>query len=94
MEVSRRPSYRSNLGESPSRVGGYLIKLERHQRLNRALRVGRTPNIIIDILAALESTGMANHFTVVGTNALYAYETAASARIEEGIMATRDFDLL
>ncbi|NOS96943.1 MAG: hypothetical protein HOP25_00525, partial [Methylotenera sp.] len=70
------------------------ITLERHQRLNRALRIGRTPNIIIDVLAALESAGMTDNFTVVGTNALYAYETAASARIEEGLLATRDFDLL
>jgi hypothetical protein len=75
-------------------VRGLKAALERHQRLNRALRIGRTPNIIIDVLAALESADMTDYFTVVGTNALYAYETAASARIEEGLLATRDFDLL
>ena len=73
---------------------GLKAAIERHQRLNRALRVGRTPNIIIDVLAALESADMTDYFTVVGTNALYAFETAASARIEEGLLATRDFDLL
>ena len=70
-------------------VRGLKAALERHQRLNRALRIGRTPNIIIDVLAALESAGMADHFTVVGTNALHAYETAAS-----GLLASQDFDLL
>lgn len=80
--------------QSEDTIRAMKASIDRHQRLNRALRVGRTPNIIIDILAALESAGMANHFTVVGTNALYAYETAASARVEEGILATRDFDLL
>ena len=66
----------------------------RQQRLNRALRVGRTPNIIIEILSKLNESGMAGHFTVVGTNALYAYETAASARVDESNLATRDLDLL
>ena len=70
-------------------VRGLKAALVRHQRLNRALRIGRTPNIIIDVLAALESAGMADYFTVVGTNALHAYETAAS-----GLLATQDFDLL
>ena len=74
---------------SQESVGGLKAALVRHQRLNRALRIGRTPNIIIDVLAALESAGMADYFTVVGTNALYAYETAAS-----GLLATQDFDLL
>ena len=73
---------------------GLKAAVERHQRLNRALRIGRTPNIIIDVLTALESADMTDYFTVIGTNALYAYETAASARIEEGLLATRDFDLL
>lgn len=66
----------------------------RQQRLNRALRVGRTPNIIIEILSKLNEAGMTEHFTVIGTNALYAYETVASVRIDESNLATRDFDLL
>ena len=66
----------------------------RQQRLNRAIRVGRTPNIIIDILSKLNESGMAEHFTVIGTNALYAYETAASVRVNESNLATRDLDLL
>lgn len=73
---------------------GLRQALERHRRLNRALRVGRTPDIIIDILNGLQQAGMADKFTVIGTNALYAYETAAGVRIEAGHLATRDFDLL
>lgn len=73
---------------------GLKQAVEKHQRLNRALRVGRVPNIIIDILAGLNEAGMSDKFTIVGTNALYAYETAAGARIEESHLATRDVDLL
>jgi hypothetical protein len=70
------------------------VAMERHRRMNRALRVGRTPNIIIDILSELDNAGMSEHFTVIGTNALYAYETAAGSRVQDGVLATRDVDLL
>lgn len=73
---------------------GLKQAVEKHRRLNRALRIGRVPNIIIDILAGLNEAGMSDKFTVIGTNALYAYETAAGARVEESHLATRDVDLL
>jgi len=63
------------------------------QRMNRALRVGRVPNVVVDTLIALEKAGVAEHFLVVGTHALYAYESAAGVRIPDGAMATRDVDL-
>lgn len=70
-------------------------ELNRHQRMNRALRVGRTPQILIDILNKLSSSGLADHFTVIGTHALYAYEAAAGVRIgASDALATRDIDLL
>lgn len=59
------------------------------QRMNRALRVGRVPNVVVDTLIALEKAGVAEHFLVVGTHALYAYESAAGVRIPDGAMATR-----
>ena len=68
--------------------------LERHRRMNKALRVGRTPDMLIDILNGLKRAGLHDKFVVVGANALYAYETAASTRVEAGQLATRDFDLL
>lgn len=64
------------------------------QRLNKALKVGRTPSTVIDILQALDTAGLAEHFTVVGTHSLYAYESAAGVRIVQGALATQDVDLL
>lgn len=55
--------------------------------------MGRAPKMLVDILLALERTGIAEHFTVVGTHALYAYEAAVGVRIESGV-ATKDIDLL
>lgn len=55
--------------------------LNRHQKLNRVLHVGRAPVIVVGILNVLATAGLSEHFTVVGTHALYAFETAAGVRI-------------
>ena len=63
-------------------------------RLNRALRVGRVPTIVVDVLNAFCKAGLDEHFMVIGTHALYAYEQAAGVRINEKALATRDVDFL
>jgi hypothetical protein len=77
------------------RVKSLVAQLGVHKRLNRALFVGRAPQMLVDILTMMNRTGIAEHFTVVGTHALYAYEAAAGVRIESGdALATKDIDLL
>jgi len=77
------------------RLSGLTLAVDRHQRMNRALRVGRVPRIVVDVLAELTRAGVDKYFTVVGTHALYAYEAAAGVRIgEEAALATQDVDLL
>lgn len=68
--------------------------LRETQRMNKALKAGRIPNKVIAVLDALEGAGLGEHFTVVGTHALYAYEAAAGVRIVQGALATQDVDLL
>jgi hypothetical protein len=68
--------------------------LDEAERLNKAVRAGRAPNLLVSLLKALESAGLAAHFTVVGTHALYAYEAAANVRVIAGALATQDIDLL
>lgn len=68
--------------------------LQQHIRLNRALRVGRVPNVVVDTLNALARAGLQNHFLTVGTHALYAYETACGVRVQTEATATQDIDLL
>jgi hypothetical protein len=67
---------------------------EEQRRLNRALRVGRVPPVVVDVLNVLDKAGVSEHFTVVGTHALYAYESACGVRFVPQAMATRDIDLL
>ena len=44
-------------------------------RLNKALRVGRVPEVVVAVLNAFDQAGLSEYFTVIGTHALYAYET-------------------
>ena len=80
--------------ESVERVSGLQAALVQQQRLNRALRVGRVDPLVVALLARLASTRLSEHFRVVGTHALYAYEAAAGVRLDAETLATRDIDLL
>lgn len=80
--------------ESAERVAGLKAALEQHQRLNRALRVGRVDPLVVALLGRLASTQLSPHFRVVGTHALYAYEATAGVRLDSDTLATRDIDLL
>lgn len=77
-----------------SRLASLQEALIEAERMNKALKAGRTPNLVVSVLQVLEDAGLSEHFTVVGTHALYAYETAASVRIVQGALATQDVDLL
>lgn len=65
-----------------------------HTRINRALRIGRVPNVVVDTLNALAQAGLQSHFLTVGTHAIYAYETACGVRVQAEVTATQDIDLL
>lgn len=69
-------------------------RLEEQRKLNRVYRVGRTPTVVVRILAEFDAADMADPFMVIGTHALYAYEMAAGVLVQTGAMATRDLDLL
>jgi len=68
--------------------------IDRHRRVNAAMRVGRTPNTVVGLLEEIRKAGLQDHFLVIGTNALYAYETHAGVRLDSDITATVDVDLL
>jgi hypothetical protein len=76
------------------RLAGLKAALAKHKRMNRALRVGRVAPLIVDILNRLAATNLREHFRVVGTHALYAYEAAAGVSFGDDAVATRDIDLL
>ena len=76
------------------RLDSLTAALIETQRQNKALKAGRTPETVVSVLNAVREAGLEAHFIVVGTHALYAYETAAGVRIVPGALATQDGDLL
>jgi hypothetical protein len=79
---------------SAQRLAGLKAALDQQQRMNRALRVGRVDPLVVALLNRLASVNLSEHFRVVGTHALYAYEAAAGVRLDSDALATRDIDLL
>ena len=79
---------------SAERLAGLKEALDQQRRMNRALRVGRVDPLVVALLNRLASTQLSEHFRVVGTHALYAYEAAAGVRLDADALATRDIDLL
>jgi hypothetical protein len=81
--------------QTESRLHDLREALVRHQRMNRALHVGRAPRLLVEILNRLFESGLDDYFTIIGTHAMYAYESAAGVRIgSSDAMTTRDVDLL
>jgi hypothetical protein len=76
------------------RLKAMRARLDEQRKLNRVYRVGRVPTVVVRVLAALEAAQLAEHFLVIGTQAMYAYESAAGVQIDAGALATRDLDLL
>jgi hypothetical protein len=70
-------------------------RLAEMARVNRALRLHRVPVIETKILRALDREGLLGApLFIVGTNALYAYESRAGVFLNSSLVATRDMDLL
>ena len=63
-------------------------------RLNKAVYLGRLPTAAADILAAIDASRARDDFRVVGTHAIYAYESMAGVQLRMELLASGDVDLL
>jgi hypothetical protein len=77
-----------------ARLASLNDALDEAQRQNKAVRAGRTPEIVVRLLNILREAGLEKHFRVLGTHALYAYESAAGVRIATGALARQNVNLL
>lgn len=69
-------------------------RVKNQTRLNRALRLGRLPSIVGDILLGLAAARMEHDFCVIGTHAIHAYEAMAGVHCRMELLASGDVDLL
>lgn len=87
-------SFQRRKAQAEARLKAMTLRSEEQRKLNRLYRVGRAPKVVVQVLAALEAAGLADKFMVIGTHAMYAYESAAGVLVDSGALATRDLDLL
>lgn len=76
------------------RIAGLTATLEAMAPVNRALGLGRVPNLVARILRRIDQHDLlGERVALVGTNALFAYEAAAGVQMRSGLLATGDMDL-
>lgn len=69
--------------------------IDAEARVDRAMGLGRTPVVVANILRKLDKSGLLGRgISVVGTNAIYAYERMAGGSFPASLLATGDIDLL
>jgi hypothetical protein len=86
--------FKQRKAAASSRLAALTTAAHSQERMNKALRVGRVPGIVIKTLNALEAAGLQHHFITIGTHALYAFEAACGVRFTPDALATQDIDLL
>jgi hypothetical protein len=61
----------------------------------RSIGINRVPSIVTATLRKLDNFGLlGKNLMVIGTNAMYGYESAAGVMFDAGLMATTDVDFL
>jgi len=87
-------SFQEGKASADERLAAIEQQLEEQARLNRALRLSRVPRVVSRILREIDAAGMLASFTVLGTQAMYAYEAAAGVQFLLELLASGDVDLL
>jgi len=63
--------------------------------MSRQLGINRVPSIVTATLRKLDDFGLlGKNLMVIGTNAMYGYESAAGVQFDAGLLATSDVDFL
>ena len=69
-------------------------KLEKIRKLNKIEFLTRVPSALIEIYQKINELKLDDKMILIGTNALYAYESHCALFIEDEQLATEDIDLL
>jgi len=87
--------FRSGKQVLKERLASFRERLREQARLCKAVSIQRVPRIVTGILRILDQYQLlGRNVTVIGTNAVYAYEAAAGVFLGSPILATRDMDIL
>lgn len=87
--------YHAGRTDLRKRIDMLRTEIDRSARVDRAMGLGRVPKAVAAILRRLDRKGLLGKaVSVVGTNALYAYERLAGGHFAGSMLATFDVDLL
>jgi hypothetical protein len=82
-------------GAARERLDSLKARLKEQARFCRAAAIQRVPRVLTGILRVLDRHHLlGNHLTVIGTNAVYAYEAAAGVFLDRPLPATGDHGML
>lgn len=87
-------AFQEGKARSHERLAAIRKQLEEQARLNKALRLARVPRVVGRILRELDAHDLLGTFTVLGTQAMYAYEAAGGVQFLLELLASGDIDLL
>ncbi len=87
--------FRAGKEKAKARFSALKERLKEQARFCRAASIQRVPRVVTGILRVLDQGRLlGRNVTVVGTNAIYAYESAAGVFMDSPVLATRDMDIL
>jgi len=87
--------FRQAKQENSKRLSSIKDRLKEQARFCRAASIQRVPSVAAGVLRVLDQHKLlGKSITIIGTNAIYAYEAAAGVFVDSPIMATQDIDML
>jgi hypothetical protein len=87
-------AFHEGKSRAQERLAAIRQQLDEQARLNKALRLARVPRVVARILRELDQHELLGAFTVLGTQAMYAYEAAGGVQFLLELLASGDVDLL
>ncbi len=88
-------AFKSGKTESKQRLNNLKAELDNRARYCKAARINRVPMIVANIARRLDKNNLlGKRITIIGTNAIYGYESMAAVFMNNALTATRDVDIL
>jgi hypothetical protein len=90
-----KAEFQKNKQQVENRIKTLKNRLKDQARFCKAAKISRVPRIVTSVLRELDKHALlGNNIMLIGTNALYAYETAAAVFFDRQLTATQDMDIL
>lgn len=90
-----RAEFVAGKARAKDRIATLEESLRQFSGMARAVHLNRVPSVVTAALRKLDEFGLlGRNLMVIGTNAMYGYESVAGAMFDAGLMATTDVDLL